>query len=59
MASHEPEPDCTYDPIEGGSLIPVVAEEPTEKIRSLEAQIGALTGLHSDHLSFSKSVLSS
>lgn len=36
---HPVEPLCTYDPVEGLVLAPETIEDPTERVRLLEAQI--------------------
>lgn len=39
--AHPPEPQCTYDPVEGLNLAPDV--DPLDKIRQLEEQISKYT----------------
>ncbi|CCA70160.1 hypothetical protein PIIN_04099 [Serendipita indica DSM 11827] len=40
--AHPKEPACTYDPIEGLVLAPDTVEDPSERVRVLEAQIAQL-----------------
>lgn len=40
--SHPKEPACTYDPVEGVSLIPESPDDPNERVRQLESQIAEL-----------------
>lgn len=39
---HPTEPSCSYDPIEGLHLAPDTVENPADKVKVLETQIGAL-----------------
>lgn len=36
---HPKEPSCTYDPVEGLVLAPDTVDDPTERVKLLEAQI--------------------
>lgn len=40
---HPTEPTCSYDPIEGLHLAPDTVENPVDKVKVLESQIGSRT----------------
>lgn len=49
LYSHPTAPTCTYDPVDGLILAPETVDDPAERVRLLEQQIGMWNYIHTSH----------